>query len=758
MARSSSLPFTAVLALTLFVAVSCGTNPEAQKAEHLRRGQQYFEAQKYSEAILEYRNAVKLDEKSGEARRRLAEAYDRAGEKRNAAREYLRAADLMPDDADVQLAAATVRLRAGQFEDAKTAAARVLAKDPKNVRALLIRANAIAGTADLDTAISDAEDAIQLEPAAGDLYVNLGALNLQGERREEAEKAFRQAVKVDPGSASAHSALGNFLWSIGQTKEAEASFRRVLEIDPASVQANRTLALFLLTRGRVKEAEKPLQFLAAQTSDVSDRLRLADYYMLANRRDEGIKLLEVLANDKQGRGPAQARLAAAEYAAGRRAEAHRILDVVLAMDPNAAAALQVKAKFLFYENRLDEAATAAAAAAKANPESTMALYLLGKVHLAQKNYSEALDDFNEILRLNPRAAAAQLQLSRIRLAIGDAQAAVAHAKMAVDAAPHVPIARLALARSLLNTRDFAKAEPELKDLVKSFPNSAVVHAAFGDLHLLKGNYADARRAFDRARELDPLSVEGLAGLVALDLVGKNPQAARSRIEGAVAASPKNATVLLLAATMYEALKDAPKTEEMLKRAVEADASNPQAFMRLGQHYYRNGRIQEGKAAFEKVLAQQPQSAGAQTMMAVLASREGKEDEARSWYEKALASNPRAAVAANNLAWLYAKRGENLDVALQLAQTAKSVMPEDPEINDTLGWLYVLKGVPSLAIPPLQQSVQSRPLNPVGLYHLGIAYLRAGDLIKAQQSLEQALALNAKFDGADEARKAIASLQ
>ena len=43
----------------------------------------------------------------------------------------------------------------------------------------------------------------------------------------------------------------------------------------------------------------------------------------------------------------------------------------------------------------------------------------------------------------------------------------------------------------------------------------------------------------------------------------------------------------------------------------------------------------------------------------------------------------APVAANNLAFIYAERGQNLDVALQLAMTAKQRMTEDSNVEDTL---------------------------------------------------------------------------
>ena len=42
------------------------------------------------------------------------------------------------------------------------------------------------------------------------------------------------------------------------------------------------------------------------------------------------------------------------------------------------------------------------------------------------------------------------------------------------------------------------------------------------------------------------------------------------------------------------------------------------------------------------------------------------------------------------------------------------------------------------------------------YHLGMAYLQAGEVDKAKKSLQRALAMSQNFEGADEARKTLAS--
>ena len=121
------------------------------------------------------------------------------------------------------------------------------------------------------------------------------------------------------------------------------------------------------------------------------------------------------------------------------------------------------------------------------------------------------------------------------------------------------------------------------------------------------------------------------------------------------------------------------------------------------------------------------------------------------------TNPRAAVASNNLAWMYASRGEQLDRALQLAQAAKAELPDHPEVNDTLGFVYLKKQLPALAIPPLRLAVEKDPGNPAFHYHLGLAYSQTGDKAAARQALEQALKLKPDFEGAEDAKKVLSTL-
>src|SRR4029453_10479330 len=246
----------------------------------------------------------------------------------------------------------------------------------------------------------------------------------------------------------------------------------------------------------------------------------------------------------------------------------------------------------------------------------------------------------------------------------------------------------------------AKAEPSLTALAKAIPNSPTVQTEVGMLELRKKNRPAARAAFQRALAKNPTYVEALAGLSQMDFEEKRLDVVKARTAEALRAKPKDGAILLHATRVNIALGDLPTAEKLLQQAITYDPNNLDAYGLLGQLYTSQQRLPEATAQFEKLAEKQPKGVTAQTVVGMLLDMQNKTSEARAKYERALEIDPRAAVAANNLAWIYAETGGNLDTALQLAQTAKSQLPDVPEVNDTLGWIYHKKGLCSLAVGPL----------------------------------------------------------
>ena len=99
------LSFSVLLSGVLAFTAGCSKDPEVAKREFVASGDAYVEQEKYQEAIIEYRNAVQQDALFAEARTKLANAYMVVGDLQNAIAQSVRAADLLPNDANAQVKA-----------------------------------------------------------------------------------------------------------------------------------------------------------------------------------------------------------------------------------------------------------------------------------------------------------------------------------------------------------------------------------------------------------------------------------------------------------------------------------------------------------------------------------------------------------------------------------------------------------------------------------------------------------------------------
>src|SRR6476661_5047395 len=119
MAAVTRLSCTAVCLVGL-LAAGCRRDPELQKKKYVASGDNYAAQGKLSEAILQYRNAVKVDPRFGEARLKLGDAYMKSHDVADAYGEYVRAADLLPQSVEAQIKAGGLCLLAQKYEDARS--------------------------------------------------------------------------------------------------------------------------------------------------------------------------------------------------------------------------------------------------------------------------------------------------------------------------------------------------------------------------------------------------------------------------------------------------------------------------------------------------------------------------------------------------------------------------------------------------------------------------------------------------------------
>ena len=743
-----------ILAIHLPVAAACSRSPEVQKQRFLESGNLYFDQRKYREALIEYRNAVQVDERFGPARLRLAQTYERLRDPASALSEYIRAADVLPGDTKLQLLAGNYLLAAKRFDDAKARGESVLRGEPRNVEAQILVGNASAGLRNIDQAVVEIEEAIRLDPGRGATYASLGALELSRGRAEAAEAAFTRAVSLDPKFVPGYLALANLYWTSGRSADAERELHRALVLEPPNAIANRALALLYLSTNRTNEAEAPVRTLAASGASP---LALADLYLLQRRPSDAIvELLRLRANPSIAR-EAGWRLAQAYATKGDRTAAHAVADELLREDSKDARSLFLKGQLLVQDGKRDDALARFQAATAADPNSAEMQFALGRSYADQGDLDSARRAFNEVLRLNPRAGIAQGELARLDLRSGRVNSSVQFAKEAIRNEPHNLDAQVTLVRGLVASRDFAGAGKVLGPLLQAHPKLAALHVQRALILAAQNNPAEARHAMEEALRLDPESIEAISGLVSLDLASGKNSAARARIAVEVKTRPDRAELWLIGARVEVLARDFPAAERSLIRATQLDPTLLAAFGLLSQVYVAQGKLDEARRGLEALIYNQPKSVAALTMLGMIAQARNDTDTARTYYKRAIDVDGGAPVAANNLAWLDSEAGENLEQALQLAQVASRALPKVAEVKDTLGWVHYKRQSFPEAIKALEAAVALAPDNASYYYHLGLACHDAGDSARARWALQRAINLNPSFPDAPDARRLLAKL-
>jgi tetratricopeptide (TPR) repeat protein len=310
----------------------------------------------------------------------------------------------------------------------------------------------------------------------------------------------------------------------------------------------------------------------------------------------------------------------------------------------------------------------------------------------------------------------------------------------------------------MSGRQPAKATDIYRRLAKLAPKDPRLPYLMGVSLQAQGKTAEAKKQFQAASDLSPAFVEPLRQLTAIDLGRKDQRAAIDRLTRAVEKAPTSGPLHQLLADLYLQLGDLKKAEPAYLKAVELEPRLFESYVRLGNIYMRSGRLEQALASIDKAAVANARNPMPHMLKGVIYQYRQDIPQAREAYERALTVDPRFAPAANNLAWLLAEHGGDKEKALQLAQLAKEAMPDDPSVNDTLGWVLYRRGVYDRAVRVLSESAAKMPNEATVHYHLGMASAKTGDRAGARRALETAVKLSPQFAGREEAQKTLADLR
>lgn len=115
------------------------------------------------------------------------------------------------------------------------------------------------GTGQYEQAVTEAHNALRLDPANADATRALARSYALLNRPAEAEAAFQHAIEDNPNNGLANSELAVFYWRAGRMTEAEKQFLRVAELTPDNYAVYRNLGGLYVMMGRPEEAARLLE-------------------------------------------------------------------------------------------------------------------------------------------------------------------------------------------------------------------------------------------------------------------------------------------------------------------------------------------------------------------------------------------------------------------------------------------------------------------------------------------------------------------
>jgi tetratricopeptide (TPR) repeat protein len=755
-----------VFAVVAALLTACSRDPNVRKQKYFESGQRYFAKAKYREAIIQYRNAVDVDPNFGAAHYQLAQAYLKLQDLQHAYGELSRTLELQPDNYKAHADIANILVLSGQAESLKIAQEHVellQQKQPNDPDTHIAAGNLLSREQKYSQAISEMQKAVTLGPDRGDAYLDLAILQAQANQPEAAEANFKKAIGLKASGTNPRLMLAAFYQSRSRYAEAEQQVQQMIAADPKDAKAREAMAKLYLAQGRKAEAEAFLKQVKQDLPDDSEGYRmLGDFYFLNDELDKAVAEYQSLYHDHPKDVIVEKNYTQLLLLKKRVDEAEKVNDGVLKSHPNDAEALTYRGEIQMAKGKPEAAAQTLQSVLSNNPSMSVAHYQLGLALAQTGNLDRAAGEWHESVRLKPSVEAYRA-LAVYALQKRDMAGMEQDGAGIIGLQPGSAEGYAMRSLALMTQKQFAGAEQDARKAMELAPQSGTGYLEMGNLRFIQHQFSEAESWFKQALSHDPNMTDALQGLVNAYWLEKKPELAFAAANQQIAISPSNSWFYDILGSLYLNRNDYPNAIVALKKSVELDKTNGDAYLKLARAQRATGAVDDALVTCANASRDNPREA--EFYMMAGSAYEAKHDlqSAQKAYESALRLRHDDPLASNNLAYVLLETGGNADIALPLAQTARRALPELSNVADTLGFAFYQKGVYSSAISMFQEALRlsaknKEPENPVYHYHLGLAYVKAERPLLAREQLERVLKIDPNYSDADDVKKQLHSLK
>ncbi len=683
--------------------------------------------------------------------------------------------------------------------EALRATDRVLALEPENEAALLMRTAAAIELHDGPTALEAAEKLIDRAPDNTNYRMAHAGALAEADRPKEAEAIYRDLVAASvEGDVSfyvrACTALVRFLRD--KRNDFDAAFAEIESCAAARPEQPEVLMALISMADDLKKGDEAIELLRAATERHPDARpvleELTSRLVKADRVAEAREIAEAKAQEvddpgswrqvavmRRRTGDLEAALEAAEKA------------IALWATPDEDT-LFFRNELMIELGRLDEAEPLVddletqlyrdvlnARIAQERGDAARALELYGRASIDwPQNYGlrvlaaraafelgdleRAKSDLLEATRQAPGDTDAALWLAHVAFSEGNFRDCLSYTGRQLKLRGAVnPDTHLLRAEAFAATNRMKRALATLDELADLRDGEFRVIAWAAQARFVGRSDPSAaldgleKRVSEAKLELaDPAAEPVLNQLFDLYLQTGRAEAAQKRLDALVAANPQSAHLHGLLGRLALVRGDTAEAEKRFAKALELAPDDASALAGRALLEHQNGALDGAIEGMTKAAAAAPHNGDYPYIAAAMSLEAGDRKGARTRLEQVLRDHPGHVGAANDLAFVLAEDGTDLPAAQRYAELAVRLRPS-PETLDTLGYVKLRRGAAEEAVGLFERALSRQPDYATARYHLALALIERGEPAAARKALEEALAL--PFPEQQEARKVLARI-
>lgn len=621
---------------------------------------------------------------------------------------------------------------------------------------------------DMPTARDAVQKALEAAPEYLPALFLSGLVDLKRGAFVAAEQSLRTVVAKAPNDDAARVALAQAQLQLNQADKAQETLDATLRRAPNDTAALRLAAEIQLALKRPDKAAEYLERVNARDKNyVGGRVRLAEVRLAKGETGQGVRDLEALVASEPDKTEPDVALIAAHLRARNYDQALAAADALIKKRPQDPASQNTKGVVQIAKGDLKGARQSFDKALALDAGFVSASYNLARLDTSERNFAGAKERYERIIAKDPKAERALLGLAELLVATNAPSADVAAAlRRAVEAKPESVPARLALISFYARQKDWRAALTAAQAAQAAIPDNPPLLEALAAVQQAAGEQNQAIESYTRLAKYQPDNPLPLMRVAGIQASLKNYDAAIASLKSALALAPDNLGIGVLLAGAY---MDASKPDVGFAEAHRLQKAQPTRAAGFGleaELLAAQKKLPEAVAAYRMALARQP-LASAVIRLDTLLFAMGRPDEAASvtqkWvkdhpkdvpvryhlaqrslvqgdfktaavlYRAAIENDPANAAMLNNLAWSLSQLNDAK--AVEYAERAFRIAPNDAAVANTYGWILVQRGETAQGVQLLRRAVEIDPADAPRRLYLAKALIKSGDKAGARKELE-----------------------